>query len=156
MVNCGHRQNVGEWGPGCGELPTCKMWGKVRGVTPQFIHTNTPHTTVAARTANQHQRRGRGAVFVAIGRTLECVWSDRLVDAASSHNSVFYLQIGFLGLSMKNGDQFGSWVVTMLVINFSVPHVYTACGQSVADLAIVYGRYCCGRYGLWPIWSMPN
>jgi len=26
----------------------------------------------------------------------------------------------------------------------------------VADMVIVCGRYCCGRHGLWPIWSTPS
>ena len=29
-------------GAGCGEMPTHKMQGKVPGLTPQFICTNTP------------------------------------------------------------------------------------------------------------------
>ena len=36
MVSCKMR------GAGCGKVSTRKMRGKVQGITPQFIHMNTP------------------------------------------------------------------------------------------------------------------
>ena len=38
-------------GAECGEASTCKLRGKVRGVTLQFIHMNTPQTSAAASAA---------------------------------------------------------------------------------------------------------
>ena len=54
-------------GAGCGEIPTYKMWGKVRGLTPQFTCTNAPrphddHERGRSKTAinqNGYDQNGR-------------------------------------------------------------------------------------------------
>ena len=52
---------------------------------------------------------------------------------------------------MKKDDQFGSWAVIMLVINFSAPHVYST--LRVADVWPISGRY---GHCLWPMLSVAD